>query len=100
MRNFRDEYSVYREVFRQAQALTTLQGKPLVVITATESLQAMRGWSGAQAQLAALSGNSSHRVADATHVGLLDDQRQSKVSVRAINDVIQSVRTGSPPPTR
>jgi pimeloyl-ACP methyl ester carboxylesterase len=100
LRNFRDEFSVYREVFRQAQALTTLQGKPLVVITATETLQAMRGWSGAQDRLAALSGNSSHRVADATHTGLLDDQRQSKVSVRAIDDVIHSVRTGSPPPTR
>jgi hypothetical protein len=95
MRNVRDEHSVLGDAFTQAEALTTLGGTPLVVVTATENLQTTRGWSAAQDRLAALSSNSSHRVADATHVGLLDDQHASEVSVRAIDDVVQSVRSGS-----
>ena len=39
MRNMRDEQSMYRTVFEQAKALTSLDGKPLVVVTATESMQ-------------------------------------------------------------
>ena len=74
MRNMRDEQSVYRDVFEQAQALTTLDAKPLVVVTATESLRDIEGWSDAQNRLATLSTNSQHRVADATHEGLVDDE--------------------------
>jgi hypothetical protein len=92
----RDEHSVYHDVFRQAQALSTLDGKPLVVVTATENAQQTKGWSEAQNRLAALSSNSQHRIADATHVGLLDDERASGISVRAIDDVVQSIRTGAP----
>src|SRR5688572_10401470 len=55
MRNMRDEHSVYRNVFTQAQTLTSLDGKPLVVITVTESLDEITGWSDAQTELAALS---------------------------------------------
>ena len=47
-------------------------------------------------QLAALSTNSTHWVADTTHVGLLDDARGSTHSVRAITDVVTAVRTGTP----
>ena len=72
MRNIRDEQSVYRDVFDQAKALTSLHGKPLVVVTATESLEQIEGWSEVQDRLAALSRNSQHRVADATHEGLID----------------------------
>jgi hypothetical protein len=81
-------------VFRQAQALTTLGGKPLVVLTATVGQQP--GWATAQGRLATLSSNSSHRFAHATHAALLDEQRGSVISVRAIDDVVQSVHTGSP----
>jgi pimeloyl-ACP methyl ester carboxylesterase len=98
LRSQRDELSTYHEVFRQAQALTTLGGKPLVVLTATTGQQA--GWAAAQDRLAMLSSNSSHRLAHATHASLLDEQRSSKISIRAIDDVVKSVRTGSPVATR
>ena len=93
----RDEQSVYRDVFTQAQALTSLDGKPLVVITVTESLSDIAGWSAAQTALAALSSNSVHRVIDATHGGMLDDPNTFGSSVLAIGDVVQidpSRRTG------
>ena len=44
------------EVFEQAQALTTLDGRPLVVLTASETLDTS-GWAAAQDKLAALSTN-------------------------------------------
>ena len=94
LRSQRDELSTHHDVFRQAQALTTLGGKPLVVLTATVGQQS--GWATAQDRLATLSSNSSHRFAHATHAALLDEQRGSVISVRAIDDVVQSVRTGSP----
>ncbi len=96
MRNMRDEQSVYREAFEQAKALTSLHGKPLVVVTATESLQKTKGWSDVQDRLAALSTNSRHRVEDATHEGLIDDEVTFEASVQAIVDVVQSSRTQEP----
>ena len=42
------------EVFEQAQALTTLNGRPLTVLTASETLHTT-GWAAAQDKLAALS---------------------------------------------
>jgi hypothetical protein len=48
--------------------------------------------------MAALSTNSSHRTADATHAGLLDEEHGADLSTRAIDDVIQASRTGSPLP--
>jgi pimeloyl-ACP methyl ester carboxylesterase len=100
MRNVRDEQSVYRQVFEQAQALTTLDGKPLVVLTATETQQGTKGWSAAQDRLATLSTNSQHRIAEATHVGLLDDKHSFEPSAQAIGDVVQSIRASAPVVTR
>lgn len=96
MRNMRDEQSMYRTVFGQAKALTSLDDKPLIVVTATESTQKHEEWITLQDRLAALSTNSQHRVADATHAGLLDDETSSEHSVQAITDVVQSVRTAQP----
>ena len=93
MRNMRDEQSMYRTVFEQAKSLNSLDAKPLVVITATESLQQTKGWTDAQNRLAALSTNSQHRVATATHAGLVDDKVTYEPSVVAIIDVVQSIRT-------
>jgi pimeloyl-ACP methyl ester carboxylesterase len=100
MRNMRDEHSVYRDVFTQAQTLTGLAAKPLVVITVTESLDETSGWSDAQAELAALSSNSEHRIVDATHGGMLDDPDTFGSSVSAIGDVVQSIRADAPVVTR
>lgn len=96
LRNMRDEYSVYRDVFKQAQALSTLGSKPIVVVTAAENARQTKGWSEAQNRLAMLSSNSQHRIADASHVGVLDEERASGISAQAINDVVQSIRTGAP----
>ena len=96
LRNVRDEQSVLLDVFAQARALTTLDGKPLVVLTASENLDEMPGWGAAQDRLAGLSTNTSHRHATATHVGLLEDPHDAATTVGAVADVIDAVRTGSP----
>ena len=94
-RNMRDEQAQLRNVFAQAQALTTFDTKPLAVVTARENEDGTKGWGAAQDRLAALSTNSSHWVADTTHVGLLDDEDGSTHSVRAITAVVTAVRSGT-----
>ncbi|MEO5902367.1 MAG: alpha/beta hydrolase [Ilumatobacteraceae bacterium] len=96
MRNMRDEQSMYPTVFEQARALTSLGDTPLVVVTATESIHQHKEWTDLQDRLASLSSNSQHRVADATHAGLVDDEQSYMASVQAISDVVQSVRTAQP----
>jgi pimeloyl-ACP methyl ester carboxylesterase len=93
-RNFRDEQSVLIDLFEQAQQCTSLDDKPLVVVTATDTMETTAGWATAQDQLAALSTNSSHRVATFTHSGLLDEADGADVSARAVDDVVHAVRTG------
>src|SRR3954454_13424552 len=61
--NARDDSSTYRVSFQQAQALRTLDGKPLVVLMAAGSIDDTRGWSAAQDKLAALSTNTLRVVA-------------------------------------
>jgi pimeloyl-ACP methyl ester carboxylesterase len=98
--NSRDELSRYRESQAQAQAFTSFGTKPLAVVTTTASNEESPGWSAAQDELAGLSRNSSHRIADTTHVGVLLTTAGSEVSVRAIADVVAAVRTGGPVPQR
>ncbi len=95
-RNQRDEVSVIPEVFTQAQALITLGGRPLAVLTASENSTGSEGWDGAQDQLAARSPHHHHRTVDSTHSGLLEDVGPAAESVRAITEVISSVRTATP----
>ena len=87
------------KVFEQAKALTSLDGKPLVVVTATESIE-HKEWTDLQDRLAEQSSNSQHRVADATHAALIDDHDSYKSAVQAIVDVTQAVRTEQPVATR
>ncbi|WP_107772754.1 alpha/beta hydrolase [Nocardioides sediminis] len=94
-RNSRDELSVVPEVFRQAQALTTLGERPLAVLTASESLHGTEGWGEAQDRMAALSIDSVHRTVDATHAGVVEDPHGAAASVRAIASVVHAVRTGA-----
>jgi pimeloyl-ACP methyl ester carboxylesterase len=91
-RSMRDEQSVYPTVLRQAQALTTLDGKPLVVVTASESQRKTKGWTDAQDRLAELSTNSQHRFVEATHDGVVDNEDSYGPSVQAIVDVVGSIR--------
>ena len=99
-RNQRDEVSVIPEVFAQAQALTTLGDRPLAVLTASATRPGTDGWVDAQDQLASLSSNSVHRTVDSTHPGLLQDVRPAAATVHAITEVIASVRTSTPLPSR
>jgi len=93
-RNGRDELSVILDVFGQAQALTTLDDRPLAVLTASENLT-NPGWTGAQDQLAELSTNRVQRTVQSTHAGLLEDEDPAAESIHAITEVISSVRTGT-----
>ena len=96
-RNQRDEYAAMPALFAQAQGLTSLGSAPLVVLTTTASVHAP-DFVAAHDRMAALSTNSSHRSADVTHVGLIDEQLGAAISVGAIDDVVRAVRTGAPLP--
>jgi pimeloyl-ACP methyl ester carboxylesterase len=94
-RSLRDEFLELRAALTQAQALTSLDGKPLIVVTAAKDAQV--GWLPAQDELANLSTNSLHRVIqDVAHASLTEDAGGSAISVQAILDVVAAVRAGSP----
>lgn len=94
-RSVRDEFSELRTAMSQAQSLTSLADRPLVVVTAMKD--AAGGWMAAQDELAALSTNSVHRtVADATHAMLTENEAFAAQSSHAILDVVNAVRTGTP----
>ena len=89
LRADRDEFAMLRTVFRQDQALTSLAGKPLFVLTADLGQQS--GWFAAQDKLATLSTNSAHQTTrGATHAALLEDENHAAVSSRAIEAVVRS----------
>ena len=57
-----------------------------------------RGWTDAQDRMAALSTNSSHRVADVDARRPAGRGARRRQSAHAIDDVVQAVRTGAPLP--
>jgi pimeloyl-ACP methyl ester carboxylesterase len=88
-----DEFLELRTVFDQTKALTSLDGKPLFVLTAGVGQQ--KGWSAAQDKLATLSTNSRHQTAQAaTHTGLLAEEDFASVTSGAIGEVVQAARSG------
>src|SRR4051794_32110394 len=93
-RNTRDEYTTMPALLTQAQALTDLGGAPTVVLTAAGH-ESDAAWNAAQDRMAALSTNSSHRHAEATHAGLLDEASGARQSGHAIDDVVRAARTGT-----
>jgi pimeloyl-ACP methyl ester carboxylesterase len=94
LRSTIDEY-LDGSAARDAAALTSLGGKPLVVLTAGSGHDAAQ--MAAQNHLATLSTNSVHRViAGATHVTLVAEQRDAAATTRAVLDVASSVRSGQP----
>ena len=93
-RSLRDEVVSLKASTTEAQALTSLGDKPLIVVTAAEDAQA--GWLPLQDEMATLSTNSIHRVAqDATHTSLIEDEGDSAISVQAILAVVAAVRSGT-----
>ena len=89
-----DEVLALPEALRQAQALTSIGDRPLVVVSAGTGQQ--DGWLAAQDRLGALSSNAVHRVvAEATHESLISGA-DAATSAQAILDVVASVRSGEP----
>jgi len=80
---------------QQASALTSLNGKPLIVLTADEGINDNQ-WQSKQDRMAALSTNSLHRHAAATHDSLISDEADAAAASQAIHDVVMSVRTSQP----
>jgi pimeloyl-ACP methyl ester carboxylesterase len=94
-RSVRDEFSELRTAMTQAQSLTSLDDRPLVVVTAPKD--AADGWVAAQEELAALSTNGVQRVlTDATHAALTENEPLAARASQAIRDVVTSVRTDTP----
>jgi pimeloyl-ACP methyl ester carboxylesterase len=93
-RNTRDEYATLPALLDQARALTSLGSAPLVVLTA-DGHESDTAWNAAQDRMAARSTNTSHRIADAGHAGLLDEEDGAALSARAIDDVVRAARTGA-----
>ena len=93
-RNTAAESGTMPALLSQAQALSTLGSAPLVVLTAAEHV-AVPDWAAAHNRMAALSTNSSHREADASHGGLMEDEHGATTSAHAINDVVRAERTGT-----
>ncbi len=90
-RSVRDEFSQLRTAMREAQSLTTLGDRPLVVVTAQKG--AAGGWMAAQNELAALSTNSIHRVfPNATHSMVTEDEDTAARSSQAIDEVVKASR--------
>jgi pimeloyl-ACP methyl ester carboxylesterase len=93
-RNTVDESGTMPALFSQAQGLPTLGSTRLVVLTAAGH-ESDAAWTAAQDRTAGLSTNSSHRQADATHAGLLDEEGGAADSVHAIDDVVRACRAGT-----
>jgi pimeloyl-ACP methyl ester carboxylesterase len=89
------EVAQLRDSLRQAMDLTSLDGLPLVVVTAV--LRAERGWVPAQDGLVALSTNVSHRILpDMEHTTLITSEAGAAASAEAILDIVAAVRAGTP----
>lgn len=88
----RAEISSLPQVLAQARKLTSLQARPLVVVTADATL-ADEGWARAQGVLAALSTNSLQVTVHSSHVGLLADAAGAHASVAAIERAVTAVRS-------
>jgi hypothetical protein len=94
-RGQRDEFSELPTAFKQAQELTNLAGKPLIVVTAGKDQQS--GWTAAQDKLALLTSGSVHRtLPDVSHGSLLENQADAANASKAIREVVHAVRTDTP----
>jgi pimeloyl-ACP methyl ester carboxylesterase len=94
-RGYRDDAVGLEAALTQAQALTSLGDKPLIVVTAAEDAHA--GWLPLQEKMAGLSTNSVQRVIqDASHASLIEDKGDSANAISAILDVVAAVRSGGP----
>ncbi|HSL76105.1 MAG TPA: alpha/beta fold hydrolase [Candidatus Limnocylindrales bacterium] len=92
-RGGRDEIVALPAALQQAQALTSLGDRPLIVVSAGSGQQT--GWLEAQDELPQLSTNSTHRVLDAaTHTSLVTGD-DAPASTQAILDVVAAIQSGT-----
>jgi pimeloyl-ACP methyl ester carboxylesterase len=90
-RGARDEVLALPSALQQAQALTSLGDRPLVVVSAGSGQQT--GWLDAQDRLPDLSTSSSHRVLEqATHTSIISGS-DAPTSTQAILDTVAAIRT-------
>lgn len=94
-RSLRDEVLELQSALTQSQALTSLDNKPLIVVTAVKDAE--EGWMPLQDEMLNLSTNSVHMVIqNATHTSLTEDKTESGISSQAILDVVDAVRSNTP----
>lgn len=93
--SFIDEFAEANTAMQQASSLTSLHGKPLIVLTADEGISDGQ-WQVKQDRMATLSTISLHRHANATHDSLISDEADSAAASQAISDVVASIRTSQP----
>ena len=99
MAAFIDEYAVAGRSASEAGKLTSLDGKPLFVLTAEQGNAP--GWMPHQDAMAGLSTNSLHAVVPgATHQSLVDNPTHAASVSQAIVDVVEAIRTGERLPTQ
>ena len=90
-----DEYGVASRSAAAAGRLRGIDAKPLIVLTATRGNR--KGWVADQNKMVKLSTNSLHRFEHgAAHPSFVDDPDHADAVVKAIHDVVSSVRTGEP----
>ena len=99
MASFIDEYAVAGRSASEAGELMSLDGKPLIVLTAEQGNSP--GWMPHQDAMAGLSTNSLHDVVPgATHQSLVDNPTHAAVVSQAIVDVVEATRAGASLATR
>jgi pimeloyl-ACP methyl ester carboxylesterase len=93
-RSQRDEWAEARTVMEQAAAVRSLGTIPLVVVTAGRDSQDT--WLSLQEEMVSLSTNSVQKIAgSANHMSLVDTRGGAAVSIQAIQEAVESVRSGN-----
>jgi pimeloyl-ACP methyl ester carboxylesterase len=95
LENVRDDITQYGAAMRQAQQLHGLDGKPIVVMTATDSAESTRGWAAAQEELVRLSSNALQLTTRASHNEILDTAEGADSATEGILRALQAVRSGA-----
>lgn len=91
----RDEFAELPTALEQGAALTSIDARPLIVVTAVAGAE--EGWLPLQERMLNLSTNSVQRMlSDATHASLIEDESDAAAASQAILDAVEAVRTGTP----
>ena len=95
LRSTIEEYARANDSMAQAASLRGFGGKPLMVLSA--GVGSAADWPQKQERLAALSTDSVHRVVSgASHEALVGDAAHAATTSRALLEVVESVRAGTP----